>query len=193
VRELTVLELREVFPHASERKLAPFVGPLKVTFDEFEINTGKRQAAFLAQVGHESGGFTYLRELASGSAYEGRADLGNTEPGDGVRFKGRGLMQITGRKNYGTVGDALNLDLLVRPELLEVPLHAVRSAGWFWVNGAGLNLSKRAIQYGVPVGCNLNLLADADDFKGITLAINGGLVGMDDRLKYHAKALEVLT
>jgi putative chitinase len=192
MRDLTAPDLRAIFPR-SLSALTPFVEPLKTTFDEFEINTGKRQAAFLAQVGHESGAFAYLKELASGEAYEGRTDLGNTEPGDGVRFKGRGLMQITGRKNYGTVGDALNLDLLVRPELLEVPLHAVRSAGWFWVNGAGLNLSKRAIQYGVPVGCNLNLLADAGDFKGITLAINGGLRGFDDRLNYHAKALEVLT
>jgi putative chitinase len=192
MRRIELPDLRAIFPHASARRLEPFVEPLNECFGEFEINTAKRQAAFIAQVGHESGSFAFLSELASGDAYEGRADLGNVEAGDGRRFKGRGLMQITGRKNYGTVGEALGLDLLAEPWLLGVPRNAVRSAGWFWINGAGLNLSKRAIRYGVPVGCNLNDIADAGDFKGITLAINGGLVGMDERLKYHAKALEVL-
>lgn len=191
MRALTLEDLRAVFPRSASA-LQPFVEPLNTAFSEFDINTVARQAAFLAQVGHESGAFYYLRELASGQAYEGREDLGNTEPGDGVRFKGRGLMQITGRKNYGLVGEALNLTLLDRPELLEIPENACRSAGWFWTRGAGMNLSKRAIAYGVPVGCDLNLLADAGDFKGITLAINGGLNGMDDRLKYHAMAIEVL-
>lgn len=192
MRELTVLELRVIFPYRSDGALAPFVEPLKAAFGEFEISSVARQAAFLAQVGHESAGFRYLRELASGEAYEGREDLGNTEPGDGVRFRGRGLMQITGRKNYAAVGDALNLDVLARPELLEIPLHAVRSAGWFWVRGAGLNLSKRALKYGVQEGCDLNSLADAGDFKGITLAINGALNGFDDRLAYYARAKEIL-
>jgi putative chitinase len=193
MRRVELEDLRAIFPHASAKKLEVFVEPLNAALEEFEINRPRREAAFLAQVGHESGSFTYLKELASGDAYEGRADLGNTEPGDGRRFKGRGLMQITGRKNYGTAGLALGLDLIAEPELLEVPEYAMRSAGWFWTRGAGLNLSKRAIQYGVPVECNLNELADAGDFKGITLAINGGLNGMDDRLKYHAKALEVLS
>lgn len=192
MKPLTLVDLRAIFPHASSAKLSPFVDGLNAAMEEFGIDTSARQAAFLAQVGHESGSFTYLKELASGDAYEGRANLGNTEEGDGRKFKGRGLLQITGRKNYGLCGDALNLDLLESPELLEVPENAVRSAAWFWVRGAGLNLSKRAIQYGVQPDCNLNDLADAEDFMGITLAINGGTNGLAERQAFFDKAQQVL-
>ena len=140
----------------------------------FDINTVRRQTAFLAQVGHESGRLRYVRELASGEAYEGRADLGNTEPGDGVRFKGRGLIQITGRANYRACGDALGLNLLDTPALLEAPKYAALSAGWFWD-------VKR-----------LNALADIGDFDRITRRINGGTNGMADRLALYGKANEVL-
>ena len=95
-----------------------FIQPLNDTMDEFGITTPARQAAFLAQVCHESGSLHYTRELADGTAYEGRADLGNTEPGDGPRFRGRGLIQVTGRANYRACGTALNLDLIGHPEML---------------------------------------------------------------------------
>lgn len=167
-----------------------FLDPLNAALAEFQINTPARVTAFLAQVAHESGQFRYMRELASGMAYEGREDLGNTEQGDGVRFKGRGPIQITGRKNYTLCSHALYGDdkLLVWPETLEEPTDGCRSAAWFWRVGAGLNLGQRAIAYGVPIGCDLNDLADAGDFKGITLAINGGTNGWDDRVKYFARA-----
>jgi putative chitinase len=120
-------------------------------------------AHFLAQVGHESGQLRYVLELASGKAYEGRADLGNTSPGDGVRYKGRGLIQITGKHNYVLCGLALDLPLLDTPELLEEPAYAAASAGWFWHNK------------------NLNALADLDDLVKVTKRINGGTNGMLDR------------
>jgi len=130
---------------------------------QFDINTPLREAHFLAQIGHESGRLIYTHEIASGSEYEGRKDLGNTEVGDGRRFKGRGLIQVTGRTNYKSCGDALGIDFINSPELLEVPQNAALSAAWFW------SIRK------------LNELADADNLIAITKKINGGLNGLDDR------------
>ena len=96
----------------------------------------KRVAAFIAQIGHESGQLRYVKEIwgptAAQMRYEGRADLGNTQPGDGSKYRGRGLIQITGRANYKACGEALGLDLINHPELLEKPQHACMSAAWFW-------------------------------------------------------------
>jgi putative chitinase len=184
---ITIDELAEICPLAVRSRLELFVEPLNAAMQEFLINTPRRQAAFLAQLAHESAGFHYVRELAGGEAYEGRKDLGNTEPGDGPRYRGRGLIQITGRKNYGLAGEALGLDLIARPELLEEPVNACRSAAWFWRIGAGLNLSRAALAH-CGAGCDLNNLADKDDFQGITLAINGGLNGYDDRLAFLQRA-----
>lgn len=134
----------------------------------YAINTPERIAAFIAQVGHESGGFKYVRELwgptAAQQRYEGRADLGNTQPGDGSRFRGRGLIQITGRSNYEQVSDALSIDFMNNPHELETPVNAAKSAAWYW--------STR--------GCNA--LADAGKFDAVTRKINGGTNGMADRL-----------
>lgn len=170
---VTIEQLRQIMPHARSRA-DEFTDPLNDAMDEFEINTPQRQAAFLAQVAHESGELRYAEEIASGKAYEGRADLGNTEPGDGVRFKGRGLIQITGRANYHSCGDALGLDLIAEPELLGSAANACRSAAWFWS----------------AHGCNE--LADADNFRKITLRINGGLNGQEDRLAHWELAKEAL-
>ena len=166
-------ELLKIMPYAQSRVDA-FLDPLNAAMLEFFIDTPKREAAFLAQVAHESGELRYVRELADGSAYEGRADLGNTEPGDGQRFRGRGLIQITGRANYRECGDALNLSLVDAPALLEIPENACRSAAWFW--------HKRG----------LNELADADQFKTITKRINGGLNGYPDRVTHWERAKAVL-
>ena len=186
---ITAQELLRIMPHVDANK---WIGPLINTMFEFYINSPRRQAAFLAQFAHESGEFRFLKELSPGTQYEDRVDLGNISQGDGVKYKGRGIAQITGRKNYGNCGKALGLNLLEKPELLEEPENAMRSAGWFWTVGAGLNLGYRAKQAGVPVGVNLNDLADAEDFEKITLAINGGLNGQEDRLAYWNKAKAVL-
>jgi len=173
---ITIEDLKAICRFASTARLEPFVEPLNDAMHEFEIDANPaREAHFLAQIAHESGGFRYVRELASGEAYEGRADLGNTEPGDGVRYKGRGLIQITGRANYKDCGDALGLDLLAEPELLERSDLACRSAGWYWQEHA------------------LNELADRGDIRSITRKINGGYNGLSDRQAYLALAQERLT
>ena len=172
---ITSDDLRRICPSTGLPRLQPFVDPLNDAMHEFGIGENvERETAFLAQIAHESGGFYYVRELASGAAYEGRVDLGNTEPGDGIKFKGRGLIQITGRSNYEACGTALGVDLLSEPELLEQPIMACRSAAWFW--------HKRG----------LNELADAGDFLRITKRINGGTNGWQERLAYLHKAQEVL-
>lgn len=168
---------------------------------EFEINTPQRAAAFLAQIGHESGRLRYTKEIwnpekvPAQNTYEFAARLGNTKPGDGKKFLGRSPVQITGRKNYRLCGEALGVDLLSRPELLERMDYGSRASGWFWKVGAGLNLGKRALQalkmHGMGDGINLNDLADLGDFETITLCINGGLNGYDDRCRLYDKALEV--
>lgn len=142
------------------------------------IVTPARIRAWLAQIGHESGRLRYVREVWGPTSaqlrYEGRADLGNTEPGDGERYKGRGLIQITGRANYKCATDALGEDFVTYPALLETPKWAALSAGWFWgVHG-------------------LNALADAEDMRRISRIINGGWNGLDDRMALYAAAQEVI-
>ena len=188
---ITADDLEKMALHMPPQRAALFAPLLTAAMDEFEINNGARESAFLAQVLHESGQLYYLRELASGQAYEGRVDLGNTSPGDGPRYKGRGLLQITGRANYAAVGAALNLDALDQPELLEQPEAAARSAGWFWTTGAGLRLS-RAAKARLGDLTNLNDVADKGDFVGITLAINGGTNGLASRQAYYERAQAVL-
>ena len=160
---MTPAELKKCVPFASQANLDKFAQPLTDAMAEYGIDTPMRQAFFIAQVAHESGSLRYVVEIATGGAYEGRTDLGNTEPGDGVRYKGRGLIQVTGKSNYGTCGVALGLDLLSNPELLEDPVNACRSAGWFWATH------------------NLNASADANDIKTNTRIINGGYNGLIDR------------
>jgi len=155
-----------------------WVGPVTAAMTEFGISTPERQAAFIAQCAHESMGFAYTREIwgptASQSRYEGRTDLGNTQSGDGKRFMGRGLLQVTGRANYATVGKRLAVNLVNSPELLEHPDLAARSAGLYWRDH----------------GCNE--LADIGDFSSITKKINGGLNGQADRELRWARAKQAL-
>lgn len=162
---MTPAELAAMMPFAVSR-VQVYAPLLTATMVEFDIDTPRRRAAFLAQVAHESGSLKYVKEIADGAAYEGRKDLGNTSVGDGVKYKGRGLIQITGKANYRACGLALGLDLLTSPELLERPENACRSAGWYW-------------QWK-----QLNEYADADRFGSLTRAINGGYTGIDDRIQH---------
>jgi putative chitinase len=177
--------------------------PLQETFEKYQINTPKRQACFLGQTMHESGGYKFLRENLNYSAkalmntwpsrfpdmdtaekyerqpekiankvYSGR--MGNTEDGDGAKFIGRGLIQLTGKDNYKAFGDAIGEDLVSTPQLVEEPRYAALSAGWFW--------NKRG----------LNALADIMDITTLTVRINGGRIGIDDRIAKINKALDVL-
>jgi putative chitinase len=166
--------------------------PLLETFEKYDISTPKRQAYFIGQCMHESGGFKQLKENLNYSAkglmatwpsrfpdmdtaekyernpekiankvYAGR--MGNTEDGDGAKYIGRGLIQLTGKENYANCGNAIGVDLVANPDLLSTPKYAALSAGWFW-NKKGLNA-----------------FADADDIDTITKRINGGLIGLADR------------
>lgn len=147
---------------------------LVYAMSRYEINTPLRMSHFLAQIGHESGRLRYCREVwgptPAQSRYEGRANLGNTHPGDGKRFMGRGLIQLTGRSNYSQITQALGVDFIGHPKLLEQPEYAALSAAWFWHSR------------------DLNRLADSDAALMITKRINGGTNGLDDRLRLLAKA-----
>ena len=145
---------------------------------EFGINTQQRQAMFLSQIGHESGGMRYTVEIWGNTAaqisYEGRKNLGNTQVGDGFKYRGRGLIQTTGRYNYEATAKALGIDCVNNPDLLAEPENAARSAAWWWQSH------------------NLNKYADADDCRGCTKVINGGYNGLEQRLALYEAAKSVL-
>lgn len=180
--------------------------PLTEVFDRYEINTPLRQAAFIGQCIHESGTFKMLRENLNYSAeslhrvwpsrfptvesaqpyhrnpdkiankvYGGRMGNGPEETGEGALYCGRGLIQLTGKDNYRMAGDALGEDLVSSPDLVCGPKYAALTAGWFW-NKRGLNKE-----------------ADAKDYVGMTKKINGGTIGLDDRIKHINHALAVLS
>ncbi len=171
----TQANLKKIMPSASSKDIATYVKPLNKVLHDFDINTAKRAAAFIAQVAHESGSLRYKEEIASGAAYEGRRDLGNTQPGDGKRYKGRGLIQLTGRSNYRQCGKALDLPLEENPQVVvQDPYTNAAVAGWYWKSR------------------NINAAADAGDFKKVTRLINGGLNGYADRLQFWEKAKKVI-
>ena len=147
---------------------------LQVTLQEYDISNRLRIAHFLGQTCHESAGFRTTEEFASGDAYEGRSDLGNTQPGDGRRFKGRGLLQLTGRANYREFGGVLGVDLEGRPETAAQPALSLRIACEYW---------KRR---------NINKACDQDDLMTVTRLINGGLNGLEDRRHYTNNARRAL-
>lgn len=180
---ITERQLLQILPNAG-RQAGVFVPGLNATMGKYGIITRLRMAAFLAQIGHESGQLRYVRELGSDN-YLSRYDtgrlaqrLGNTPQadGDGQKYRGRGLIQITGRANYEACSEALFSDsrLLNTPELLEQPVYAAMSAGWFWQKEG------------------LNTLADRGDILAITKRINGGTNGLEDRKAIYKRALEVL-
>ena len=198
---ITTQQLLQILPNAGQ-SAGVFVSVLNTAMNHYQIVGLKRVAAFVGQVGHESGHLARLVENLSYSAdalrktwpcrfnaelattvarkpeqianiaYGNR--MGNTAPGEGWKYRGRGLIQITGKNNYRACGEALGLDLTAQPELLENPQHACMSAAWFWATN-GLNTS-----------------ADAGKFDAITQRINGGQTGAADRQALYARALKVL-
>lgn len=174
---------------------------LQATCDKFEINTPERQAGFIAQLAHESGMFKFVKENLNYSdkallavfpkyfnaenvqayarqpekianrVYGNRMGNGDEASGDGFKYCGRGLIQLTGKDNYKRFSDAVGVDFVSNPELVEQPEYACLSAGWFWsVNG-------------------LNKLADAKDILGMTKRINGGTIGLDHRTELYNKLI----
>lgn len=181
--DVTPQQLINIMPNA-RAQAGVFISALNTAMSRHRIDTSKRMAAFLAQVGHESGQLRYVRELGS-EQYLSKYDtgtlavrLGNSPQadGDGQKYRGRGLIQITGRDNYRRCSQGLFGDerLLALPELLEQPQWAAESAAWFWEQNG------------------LNELADRDQFNSITRRINGGLNGLEERLQFWARARAVL-
>jgi putative chitinase len=197
-------KLAEALPDCRKQEIEAFHEDLNEAMEEFEINTPRRMAAFLAQCAHESGNFRTVRENLNYSAdglkkifpkyfkdrdasqyhrqpekianvvYSGRMGNGDEASGDGWRFCGRGLIQLTGKTNYEHCGEALEVDVVGDPKWLETPEGASWSAAWFWDSR------------------DLNDLADAGDIKMITKRINGGFIGLEDRIEHYETALEAL-
>lgn len=160
----------------------------------YEIDTAQEYCHFLAQACHETDHFRTLREYASGKAYEGRLDLGNTQAGDGTKFRGRGIFQTTGRANYLQLGIKKGRrDLFINtPELLEQPEYAVWSACEYWKT-RGLNDAANHADQDVLKKKYRGRIIDVSPIEFISITINGGYNGMADRKKYYLAALSVLT
>lgn len=173
--KITKQQLLQIVPGAAGR-IGKYINYINGYADTFQINTPLRMCHYLAQILHESGELKYTEERASGKAYEGRKDLGNTQPGDGVKYKGRGLIQITGRANYTAYNNSTYCkgDVVNNPELLSKPLGAVKSSMWFWLAN------------------DLNRHADKDNILRITKIINGGTNGLANRETYLKRAKKIL-
>ena len=181
---ITRAQLKKIMPNAPYVRIDKYLDYLNKAMQEFGIITKEREAHFLAQVAHESAEMRYTRELASGDKYEGRKDLGNIQKGDGRRFKGRGFIQITGRANYTRYKLFCGYDVVSKPELLELPRGATRSAAWFFTAGCGQNL---CILADLDNGRNTELI-----LQKITKVVNGGLNGLDSRRRYLQRAKNAL-
>ncbi|MCE9674088.1 hypothetical protein LY474_40495 [Myxococcus stipitatus] len=177
---LTLDELRELTPRLTEAKRVEYLPYINQALREWDITSYARVTAWLGQMLFESNQFAAWREVGDASAYEGRASLGNTQPGDGERFRGRGPVQLTGRDNYTRAGKALGLPLATQPELVERPEVGFRTAAWFWRSGNG----------------DLNPYADLetdDAYLAITRRINGGTNGLEQRRNYWTRAKAALS
>lgn len=187
---ITIEQLQRIFKRAKKQDLLMFFQFFQQYYLFAGLTTPVRIAGFLSQIGHETNQFLWLSELASGQAYEGRKDLGNIKTGDGRRFKGRGYIQLTGRKNYQSFqawvlqnrnaifGDkALDIPMpnfIQNPELVSTHHWAILSAIFFWQNR------------------KMNKWADAMDIKKMSIIVNGGLNGYDERKQYWEIALHEL-
>ena len=179
---VTDSQLVQIMPNLPADKRALYLPFLNKAMEIYGINNPLREAAFLAQIAYESFELKYLEEVwgptEAQSLYEPGSEvaklLGNSEPGDGEKYKGRGAIQITGRTNYEKYGDLLGVDLVDNPAIATTPQIAFSTAGAFWqANG-------------------LNELADEGDFAEITRRINGGMSGYEERLVYYERAKDTL-
>ena len=170
---LTATQLSRIALYAPPTTISQYLDMINATMVKYSINTPLRACHFLAQLVHESGSFRYTVEIDNGKAYEGRLDLGNTQPGDGPLYKGRGFIQLTGRANYTAYAAAIGDDVVKYPDLVAAKYPA-DVAGWFWARH------------------NLNALADQDGLTAITRVINGGTNGLDNRLLCLGRAKNVL-
>jgi putative chitinase len=171
---VTADQLTQIVPGLDPARAAQIVGPLNDAMRQGGMNTPQRQAAFISQVAEESDRFRTFEEYADGSEYEGNAGLGNTQPGDGPRYKGRGAIQVTGRYNYTKMSQDLGVDFVNHPELAAEPQYAFKSALWYWSTHNG------------------NAVADTGDIVKITEMVNGGTHGLDVRTQFYNNALRVL-
>lgn len=174
-------QISQLCPHVRPSVVAQFLAPLNDAMIKFKIDTPLRISAFLAQVAHESGEFRWWQEIWGPTEAQRRyeppnklaAVLGNTQPGDGMRFRGRGLIQLTGRANYRRAGEALGLPLETKPEIAASYYIGPLVAAWFWDNK------------------KLNTLADQRNLRQITIAINGGVNGYADRFRLWKAAQKI--
>ena len=175
-------DLQQIMPRLPQAKRQLYLPFINRVMEIYEIDTPLRASAFLAQIAHESAELKYMEEIWGPTAQQKKYEppgevatrLGNTQAGDGFRYRGRGPIQVTGRANYKKYGDLLGVDLVGNPDLAATPQYAFSTAGVFWkLNG-------------------LNELADVQDFTAITKRINGGLNGLADRQRYYEIAKSVL-
>lgn len=166
--------LTAIMPYSGIYRAQIYAPLLTAECKRWQIDSAQRMAHFLAQIAHESGSLRYTEEIASGRAYEGRKDLGNTQKGDGARFKGRGLIQLTGRANYEEYSRVSGVDYIAHPEWLARPADAVAVSAWFWFDR------------------ELNELADRDELMAITRSINGGYNGLSEREAFAVRAKKIL-
>ncbi|MFI6430567.1 glycoside hydrolase family 19 protein [Rhodococcus oryzae] len=167
-------ELARIVPGMPAEKIAEYVAPLNAAMERGGIDNPVRQAAFIAQLAVESDSFRTFEEYASGGAYEGRADLGNTQAGDGERYKGRGAIQITGRHNYESLSQFTGIDFVAHPELVEAPENAFTTAVWYWQSR------------------DLNQVADSAGIVRVSELVNGGHHALERRVADFQRGLDVL-
>jgi putative chitinase len=182
---ITAEQITSISPHV--QKLDIYLDPLNEGMREFEINTANRVRAYIPQVLHESESFLYMKECATGQEYEGRKDLGNTQIGDGIKYKGRSPLQITGKENYRLCGLALGLDIVSKPELLEDPIYAFKASAWWWKNHGLNQIADRPESWTYQVKDRIYTKV-----QYITKIINGGQNGILEREAFYNLALTVI-
>ncbi len=166
--------LRKFNPDLGDQRAERYAQEINEAMDAYGIDSNRQQAMFVGQIAHETDGFRTLEEYSSGAQYEGRTELGNTKPGDGWRYKGRGAIQLTGRVNYEAATEEFGVDFVKNPELAADPEHAFDIAAWWWKDHG------------------LNRKAASNNYEGITQTINGGMTGHADRVHNYHLAREAM-